>query len=150
MKNVSNSNTRLILLHPFIKKRGSSNRLWLLAFISFLTAAFVVTLIYTREYSTTAVSCAAAAAFPSATTVYSNAPLPSTVINTLLHCASKSNDSFRMSYPELKPISDVLRKCSSPCNFLVFGLTHETLLWKALNHLSGAKYHIDEFHYSIG
>ncbi|KAF7848826.1 hypothetical protein BT93_L1533 [Corymbia citriodora subsp. variegata] len=138
MKNVSNSNTRLILLHPYIQKRGSSNRLWLLAFISFLTTALVVALIYTREYSTTAASCAAAA-FPSATTVYSNAPLPSTVINSLLHCASKCNDSFRMSYPELKPISDVLRKCSSPCNFLVFGLTHETLLWKALNHHSGAR-----------
>ncbi|KAL3726056.1 hypothetical protein ACJRO7_031012 [Eucalyptus globulus] len=134
MKNVNNSNTRLILLHPYIQKQGSSNRLWLLAFISFLTTAFVVTLIYTREYSTTA-----AATFPSATTAYSNAPLPSTVINT--------PPSLRI---QLKPISDVLRKCSSPCNFLVFGLTHETLLWKALNHHSQAKYRMDEFYYTIG
>ncbi|KAK3416441.1 hypothetical protein EUGRSUZ_H02189 [Eucalyptus grandis] len=151
MKNVNNSNTRLILLHPYIQKQGSSNLLWLLAFISFLTTAFVVTLIYTREYSTTAVASAAATTtFSPTTTAYSNAPLPSTVINTLLHYASKSNDSFRMSYPELKPISDVLRKCSSPRNFLVFDLTHETLLWKALNHHSEAKYHIDEFYCTIG
>lgn len=146
MKNVNNSNTRLILLHPYIQKQGSSNRLWLLAFISFLTTAFVVTLIYTREYSTTAVASAATTTFSPTTTAYSNAPLPSTVINTLLHYASKSNDSFRMSYPELKPISDVLRKCSSPCNFLVFGLTHETFLWKALNH-NGRTVFIDENRY---
>ncbi|KAF8034762.1 hypothetical protein BT93_C0928 [Corymbia citriodora subsp. variegata] len=135
MKNVNNSNTRLILPHPYIQKRGSSHRLWLLAF----------------KYSATAASSStAAAAFPSAATAYSNALLPSTVINTLLHYASKSKDSFRMSYSELKPISDVLWKFSSPCNFLVFGLTHETLLRKALNHHSGAKYRIDEFHYTIG
>ncbi|KAK3416426.1 hypothetical protein EUGRSUZ_H02163 [Eucalyptus grandis] len=97
MKNVNNSNTRLILLHPYIQKQGSSNRLWLLAFFSFLTTAFVVTLIYTREYSTTAVASAATTTFSPTTTAYSNAPLPSTVINTLLHYASKSNDSFRMS-----------------------------------------------------
>ncbi|KAF8028482.1 hypothetical protein BT93_E1180 [Corymbia citriodora subsp. variegata] len=154
MKNVNNSNTRLVVLHPYIQKQGSSNRLWLLAFVSFLTTAFVVTLVYTREYSTTAASSSSSAAatafFPSSATDYSNVLLPSTVINTLLHYASKSKDSFRMSYSALKPISGVLRKCSSPCNFLVFGLTHETLLWKALNHHSGAKYRIDEFHHTIG
>ncbi|XP_039155706.1 protein IRREGULAR XYLEM 15-like [Eucalyptus grandis] len=144
MKNVNNSNTRLIL----VQKQGSSNRLWLLAFISFLTTAFVVTLICTREYSTTAAS-ATTPTFPSAATAYSNAPLPSTVINTLLHYASKSSDSFRMSFPELKPMSDVLWKCSSPCDFLGVGLTRETLLRKAHNHHSQAKYRIDEFHHTI-
>ncbi|KAJ6916322.1 hypothetical protein NC652_018885 [Populus alba x Populus x berolinensis] len=75
-----------------------------------------------------------------------NAPLPTSVINTLLHYASRSNDSFHMSHAEIKPISDVLRKCSSPCNFLVFGLTHETLLWKALNH-NGRTVFIEENRY---
>lgn len=51
-----------------------------------------------------------------------------------------------MPYSDLKPISDVLRKCSSPCNFLIFGLTQETLLWKALNH-NGRTVFIDENRY---
>ncbi|KDP31981.1 hypothetical protein JCGZ_12442 [Jatropha curcas] len=149
MKNNNNNNTKLILLHPYIQKQGSSNRLWLLAFVSFFTIAFLVTLIYTRDSlpSKTATSAAGAAITTAASSsISANAPLPTTVINTLLHYASRSNDSFHMSYSEIKPISDVLRKCSSPCNFLVFGLTHETLLWKALNH-NGRTVFIDENRY---
>ncbi|XP_038678338.1 protein IRX15-LIKE-like [Tripterygium wilfordii] len=144
MKNNNGSNTKLILLHPYIQKQGSSNRLWLLAFLSFFTVAFLVTLIYTRESFST--NAAIATTTPTTTTAASAAPLPTTVINTLLHYTSRSNDSFHMSYTELKPISDVLRKCSSPCNFLIFGLTHETLLWKALNH-NGRTVFIDENRY---
>ncbi|KAJ6413021.1 hypothetical protein OIU84_005939 [Salix udensis] len=87
-----------------------------------------------------------AAGSASSSTYGSNAPLPTTVINTLLHYASRSNDSFHMSHAEIKPISDALRKCSSPCNFLVFGLTHETPLWKALNH-NGRTVFIEENRY---
>ncbi|XP_022740237.1 protein IRX15-LIKE [Durio zibethinus] len=147
MKN-SNSNPKLILLHPYIQKQGSSNRLWLLAFISFFTIAFLLTLIYTRESiisKTTAISTTVTGPSSSVSTL-GGAPLPTTVINTLLHYASKSNESYHMAYSELKPISDVLRKCSSPCNFLVFGLTPETLLWKALNH-NGRTVFIDENRY---
>ncbi|KAG6767002.1 hypothetical protein POTOM_028181 [Populus tomentosa] len=151
MKNSSNSNsnTKLILLHPYIQKQGGSNRLWLLAFVSFFAIAFLVTLIYTREIlpikSTTTTTMATGSA-SSSTFGNINAPLPTSVINTLLHYASRSNDSFHMSHAEIKPISDVLRKCSSPCNFLVFGLTHETLLWKALNH-NGRTVFIEENRY---
>ncbi|KAJ6678384.1 PROTEIN IRREGULAR XYLEM 15 [Salix viminalis] len=148
MKNSNNnSNTKLILLHPYIQKQGGSSRFWLLAFVSFFTFAFLLTLIYTRETlpvkSTTAM---ATGSVSSPTFGNINAPLPTPVINTLLHYASRSNDSFHMSHAEIKPISDVLRKCSSPCNFLVFGLTHETLLWKALNH-NGRTVFIEENRY---
>ncbi|KAJ6288692.1 hypothetical protein OIU76_024637 [Salix suchowensis] len=148
MKNSNNnSNTKLILLHPYIQKQGGSSRFWLLAFVSFFTFAFLLTLIYTRETlpvkSTTAMATGSAS---SPTFGNINAPLPTPVINTLLHYASRSNDSFHMSHAEIKPISDVLRKCSSPCNFLVFGLTHETLLWKALNH-NGRTVFIEENRY---
>ena len=141
MKN-ANSNTKLILLHPYIQKQGSSNRLWLLAFISFFTLAFLATLIYTRD--TTSSSSTTTSSTPLSS--FANTPLPSTVINTLLHYASKSNDTFHMPHSDLKTISDVLRKCPSPCNFLIFGLTHETLLWKALNH-NGRTVFIDENRY---
>ncbi|XP_011005802.1 PREDICTED: protein IRX15-LIKE-like [Populus euphratica] len=151
MKNISNnnSNTKLILVHPYIQKQGGSNRLWLLAFVSFFAIAFLLTLIYTREIlpikSTTTTTMATGSA-SSSTFGNINVPLPTSVINTLLHYASRSNDSFHMSHAEIKPISDVLRKCSSPCNFLVFGLTHETLLWKALNH-NGRTVFIEENRY---
>ncbi|WJX95164.1 Protein IRX15-LIKE [Trifolium repens] len=144
MKN-TNTNTKLILLHPYIQKQGNSNRLWLLAFISILTLAFLATLIYTRDREST-LNNTNTSIFSSVITNPVSAPLPATVINTLLHYASKSNDSYHMTYSDLKPISDVLRKCSSPCNLLVFGLTPETLLWKALNH-NGKTVFIDENRY---
>ncbi|KAI9165373.1 hypothetical protein LWI28_012847 [Acer negundo] len=144
MKN-NNSNTKLILLHPYIQKQGTSNRLWLLAIVSFFTIAFLVTLIYTRDSLPIKTTSAAAAAV-TGSTVQSSSSLPTTVINTLLYYASKSNDSYHMTHAELKRISDVLRKCSSPCNFLVFGLTQETLLWKSLNH-NGRTVFIDENRY---
>ncbi|XP_019422438.1 PREDICTED: protein IRX15-LIKE-like [Lupinus angustifolius] len=145
MKN-TNNNTKLILLHPYIQKQGSSNRLWLLAFISLFTIAFLVTLIYTRE--STSITTATSSIIASTTPVsgLGSAPLPATVINTLLHYAAKSNETYHMQYSDLKPVSDVLRKCSSPCNFLIFGLTQETLLWKALNH-NGKTVFIDENRY---
>ncbi|OWM82160.1 hypothetical protein CDL15_Pgr001734 [Punica granatum] len=140
MKNNNNNSTKLILLHPYIQKQGSSNRLWLLAFLSFFTLAFLLAIIYTRD------SSSAAAASSTVTAPATPGPLPTTVINTLLHYVSRSNESYHMSQPDLKLISDILRKCPAPCNFLVFGLTHETLLWKSLNH-NGRTIFIDENRY---
>ncbi|KAF2590692.1 hypothetical protein F2Q70_00040602 [Brassica cretica] len=139
MKNGSgNTNTKLILLHPYIQKQSSTTRLWLLAFVSFFTIIFLLTLLYTVVTSAAGVS-------PSPTTT-TNSNLPTTTINALLHYASRSNDSFHMSYGEMKSISDVLRRCAPPCNLLVFGLTHETLLWKALNN-NGRTVFVEENRY---
>ncbi|KAG8367088.1 hypothetical protein BUALT_Bualt16G0036300 [Buddleja alternifolia] len=60
--------------------------------------------------------------------------LEETVVRALVHYASNSNTTDHMSSADIKLISDVLRQCSPSCNFLIFGLTDETLLWKALNH----------------
>ncbi|KAL1540900.1 protein IRX15-LIKE [Salvia divinorum] len=87
MKNNLSNSTRLIFLHPYIQKQGTSNRLWL-----------------------------------------------------------STNNSDHMSYTDMKQISDVLRQCSQPCNVLVFGLTAESLLWKALNN-KGRTVFIDENRY---
>ncbi|KAL7224115.1 hypothetical protein ACSBR1_025551 [Camellia fascicularis] len=143
MKNNIGNNTKLILLHPYIQKQGSSNRLYLLAFISFFTLAFLLTLIYTRDSIATTVTAAATSV---ATATTNTPPLSKAVVKALLHYASTSNTTEGMSYTDMKPISDVLRQCSSPCNFLVFGLTPETLLWKALNH-HGRTVFIDENRY---
>ncbi|KAK4410039.1 protein IRX15-LIKE [Sesamum angolense] len=141
MKNNISNGTKLILLHPYIQKQGSSNRLWLLAFVSLLTLAFLATLIYTRDSISISTSSAATAAVAA-----SSPPLSSAVSRALLHYASNSNSTDRMSYTDIKQIADALRQCSRPCNFLVFGLTHETLLWKALNH-NGRTVFIDENRY---
>ncbi|XP_073299295.1 protein IRX15-LIKE [Primulina huaijiensis] len=139
MKNNPSNGTKLILLHPYIQKQGGSNRLWLLAIVSFITLAFLTTLIYTRESITTTTTAVAtrAAATP---------PLSRSVVRALVHYASNSNSTDRMSYTDMNQISEALRQCSQRCNFLVFGLTHETLLWNALNH-NGRTVFIDENRY---
>ncbi|PIN23804.1 hypothetical protein CDL12_03472 [Handroanthus impetiginosus] len=141
MKNNLSNGTKLILLHPYIQKQGTSNRLWLVAFISFLTLAFLLTLIYTREsFSISATTTVAA------TVTSTSPPLSKAVVKALVHYASNSNNTDRMSYTDIKQISDALRQCLQPCNFLIFGLTPESLLWKALNH-NGRTVFIDENRY---
>ncbi|KAH6799603.1 hypothetical protein C2S51_036087 [Perilla frutescens var. frutescens] len=138
MKNNFSNTTKLILLHPYIQKQGSSNRLWFLALVSLLTLAFLATLIYTRDSISTTSTIAAVAA--------TNPPLSTAVSRALIHYASNSNNSDHMSYTDIKHISDALRQCSQPCNVLVFGLTAESLLWRALNH-NGRTVFIDENRY---
>ncbi|ONI16670.1 hypothetical protein PRUPE_3G114300 [Prunus persica] len=118
--------------------------------MSIFTLAFLLTIIYTSglyAYSSTTTTTISAATITTTTTASTAVPqLPTTVFNTLLYYAAKSNDTFKISYADIKPILDALRKCSTPCNFLIFGLTHETLLWKALNN-NGRTVFIDKNRY---
>ncbi|KAG9159346.1 hypothetical protein Leryth_017977 [Lithospermum erythrorhizon] len=143
MKNNLSNGTKLILLHPYIQKQGGSKSLKLLAFISFFTLVFLLTLIYTRESITKGTSISVSTISAS---FRSSPPLPKSVVRALVHYASNSNSTDRMSNTDIKQISDVLKQCPHPCNFLVFGLTPETLLWKALNH-NGRTVFIDENRY---
>ncbi|KAI3938347.1 hypothetical protein MKW98_015246 [Papaver atlanticum] len=145
------NNTKLILLHPSIHKQGGSQRLWLLAFISFFTFAFLLTLLNTRDSYTGNINSTIrtggiSTRASSLTSESSN--LPKSLADTLLHYASKSNDTGKMTDSELKSISQVLNSCPSPCNFLIFGLTHETPLWKALN-FKGRTVFVDENEYYV-
>ncbi|PSS19209.1 Protein IRX15-LIKE like [Actinidia chinensis var. chinensis] len=141
--------TKLILLHPSIHKHGggaggATHRLWLFLFASFFTFAFIFSLVTTRDTNS-------AAAATSSGAKSSADALPKPVFNALLHYAATSNSTSaggRLSSAELKSVAAVLRRCATPCNFLVFGLTHETLLWNSLN-LRGKTIFVDESSYLI-
>ncbi|KAL5707039.1 Protein IRX15-LIKE [Ranunculus cassubicifolius] len=140
---INTATTKLILLHPSFHKPNGSSRIWLLAFVSFFTFAVLVTILNTRASIITTTSTTIKSSL-----VSSSQQLPQSVVEALLHYASISNSTDRMNDAELKSISNVLRHCSSPCNFLIFGLTHETLLWKALNP-KGRTVFIDENQYYV-
>lgn len=141
------SNAKLIVFHPSLHKQGSgtiaaSPRIWFLVFLSFFTFAFALTFFTAKD--------AIPIAKTGTDTAAGSSPLPATVFNALLHYASlnSSTVSSRMSAVELKTIANVLRRCKTPCNFLVFGLTHETLLWHSLNH-KGRTVFVDESAYLV-
>ncbi|KAL2490787.1 Protein IRX15-LIKE [Abeliophyllum distichum] len=144
------SSAKFIVLHPPIHKpRGGggglvvalSNRTWLLVFMLFFAFTFGFTFITTRD--------AARTSRPNVSATATKSPLPRSVFDALLHYASINDTaSGRMSSAELKSIVSVLRHCGTPCNFLVFGITHETLLWNSLN-LNGRTIFVDESSYLV-
>ncbi|XP_031126442.1 protein IRREGULAR XYLEM 15-like [Ipomoea triloba] len=135
---------KFIVLHPSPHKNGVaavSPRILLLLFVSFFTFAFALTFFSGRDAAPAAGAAAPAAA---------KAELPKPVFEALLHYATMNTTlvSGRMSPAELNSISAALRRCGNGCNFLVFGLTHETLLWHSLNY-NGRTVFIDESAYRV-
>ncbi|KAJ4967471.1 hypothetical protein NE237_019320 [Protea cynaroides] len=58
--------------------------------------------------------------------------IPPSLVQALLHY-STSNITPQQTLREVSVTSRVLEK-KSPCNFLVFGLGHDSLMWTSLNH----------------
>lgn len=133
--------TKFIVLQPSIHKQGvASHRVWLLAFISFFTLAFALTLLTAKDgVSGVTGNGGSSSIAAAAVAADGKSPLPEHIFDTLLHYASVNGTaaSSRMTGAELSSVAAVIRRCNSnksPCNMLVFGLSHETLLWNSLNY----------------
>ncbi|KAL8193583.1 hypothetical protein R6Q57_026718 [Mikania cordata] len=57
--------------------------------------------------------------------------LPTTHISTILHYAT-TRTTAQQTLPEIKVAVDVLQTLA-PCNLLIFGIGHESLMWATLN-----------------
>ncbi|KAJ0972892.1 hypothetical protein J5N97_020851 [Dioscorea zingiberensis] len=58
--------------------------------------------------------------------------IPSSLADTIIHY-STSNITPQQTFKEVSVTARVLQR-KSPCNFLVFGLGHDSPMWSALNH----------------
>ncbi|PIN17607.1 hypothetical protein CDL12_09730 [Handroanthus impetiginosus] len=137
---------KFIVLHPSVHKTPAAgggvvpiHRAWLAVFILFFIFTFAFTLISTKNAAAKAIASSDA----------DKSQLPKPIFDALLHYTSANvTPSGRMSSAEMKSIAAVLHGCAAPCNFLVFGLTHETLLWNSLNH-NGRTVFVDESSYFV-
>ncbi|KAG6417497.1 hypothetical protein SASPL_119678 [Salvia splendens] len=116
------------LLHPY--KSGSRIRVTVVALFLLFTFTFLFSFIATRD-----------------TTAAAPSPLPDPISDALLYYAS-ANATPTMSPAEIHSVYSVLRRCSAPCNLLVFGLTQESLLWNSLNH-RGRTVFVDEYAFGV-
>ncbi|CAL9760930.1 unnamed protein product [Musa acuminata subsp. burmannicoides] len=165
MKGVNS--TRLILLQPSSNHKQGGNgvntsisisvfhhhRIWLIALLSFFTFASLLTLLSTTtardpsDLPSASSSSTAAVASAGAASYGKPSPLPAPVFDALVNYAVSSNSTGKMSEEDLRAVAGVLRR-RAPCNLLVFGIGHETPLWRALNH-GGRTVFLDENEYYV-
>ncbi|XP_010932030.1 protein IRX15-LIKE-like [Elaeis guineensis] len=132
---------------PISTLLGSHPCFWLIAFASFFTfASYLAFLITTATWDPGLPSSATQSDRASSSFRY-NHRLPDPVFESLVNYAAASNSNSKMGDTDLRTIAAVLHR-RAPCNFLVFGLGHETPLWRALNH-GGRTVFLDENEYHI-
>uniref|UniRef100_A0A0D9WAD5 Uncharacterized protein n=1 Tax=Leersia perrieri TaxID=77586 RepID=A0A0D9WAD5_9ORYZ len=114
---------------------STHRRILLLVFATCFALATFLTFAYNTSHfsSPSSSSSAAAVSGGGATAASSASALPLPVFDALVHFATISNATHRMSDTDIRAISAVLRS-RGPCNLLVFGLGAESPLWLALNH----------------
>ncbi|KAL3619952.1 hypothetical protein CASFOL_034864 [Castilleja foliolosa] len=93
------------------------------------------------------------AASATASAARSKSQIPKPIYDAFIHhtTAGKPNNTGGNFTPaEVKKFAAVLRHCAAPCNLLIFGLSHELLLWNALDHNGGGRtVFVDESAYLI-
>ncbi|KAF2570279.1 hypothetical protein F2Q70_00000883 [Brassica cretica] len=144
----SNKNTNLILFHHHNTASAvatvNHHRLLLLFIfiLSFFTLVFSFFLFSSSLHSTT----------PTSNSLSSSSSSPSSlslpILAALLHYTSSTPPNTSMSLSELSTISTVINSKAPTCNLLVFGLSHESLLWRSVN-LKGRTVFVDENPYAV-
>jgi uncharacterized protein (TIGR01627 family) len=125
-------------------------RVLLLVFASCFAFATFLTFLYSSSSFASATTSSSrygssSAASTTSSSLSNSGPggaLPLPVFDALVHYASFSNATHRMTDTDIRAISAILRS-RGPCNLLVFGLGAESPLWLALNH-GGRTVYLDE------
>lgn len=121
---------------------SSHRRVLIVVFASCFAFATFLTFLYNTSHFTSASASGSGSGSGSAAAFGSGSALPLPVFDALVHYASYSNATHRMTDTDIRAIAAVLR-ARGPCNLLVFGLSTESPLWLALNH-GGRTVFLDE------
>lgn len=146
---------KLIVLQPPLSKQGgggghgggiflpSPHRLWLLAVLAFFSFLSLVSL-FNKHATLPSATLSPSAPLPG----FPSARLPGDLFDALLHYATADAAAgSKMPEADVKTVAAALRR-RGPCNLLVFGMGHETLLWRSLNR-GGRTVFLDENEYFV-